>query len=494
VLLPTLALIAAGFYIKSKSSKTLFHMVGVIICIYTAILLNQYIYKSPEIYKALPANGPRYHVTSNFNSKGFIYCFLYNLNTYSIEAPKNYNKQYAENLSKKYASKEKRTPQKKPHIIMIMSEAFSDIAMHDTIVFTSENDPLKNFKRISEAGLSGHIIVPGFGGGTANTEYDVLTGCMTQGLSDTPTSAFRLVRKDFNALPRFFNRNGYRTSFIHPGNSWFYNRSNVYKYFGIDNQTFIDKFAKPQDYKGTLISDKAVIEKIIKIYKTHLASYKNIPLFSFTVTIQNHMPYRNYKYRSQKVEPVKTKYQISDKASELLSNYITGLRDSDRSLGRLVDFFERSNEPVVFVFFGDHMPYLGEDYLAYKELGYRINQNGSVEDIISIHSVPFVIWANAKANTDIGFAKAINNLNLPPNRIISANYLGSILYELLGYKGVEPFYDFLGELRRSIPVITGSYYKTKSGYIMQLPGKLNMKMQDYRKWQYYKMSSDKVKN
>jgi phosphoglycerol transferase MdoB-like AlkP superfamily enzyme len=111
-----------------------------------------------------------------------------------------------------------------------------------------------NYKRISKAGLSGHIIVPDFGGGTANTEYDVLTGCMTQSLSSTHTSAFRLVRKSFTALPRFFNRNGYRSFFIHPGDSWFYNRSDVYKHFGIDNQTLIDKFSKPQDYKGRLIT------------------------------------------------------------------------------------------------------------------------------------------------------------------------------------------------------------------------------------------------
>jgi len=168
------------------------------------------------------------------------------------------------------------------------------------------------------------------------------------------------------------------------------------------------------------------------------------------------------------------------------------LRDSDRSLGTLVDFLEQSNEPIVLVFFGDHMPNLGKDYLVYKELGYRINQNESVEDRISAYSVPFIIWANSKAKTDINFAESINSLDLPPDRIISSNYLGSILYELLGYKGIEPFYDFLCELRRSISVITGSYYKTKSGYTMQLPEKLNIKIQDYVKWQYYKIRHEQV--
>jgi len=489
VLLPALLLIVIGIFVKSKKINIIFRTVGLILCIIVALVLNNSIYKSKQIYDNLFTSGPQYYVAGNYNSKGFIYCFLYNLNMYDIQVPENYNIQYAEKLKNKYSLSEKKVPLKKPHIIIVMYESFSDITTNENFIFTSEEDPLKNFKKISE---KGYLIVPNLSAGTANTEYDVLTGCMTNNLSKTNTSAFRLVNRDFNSLPRFFSSNGYRTLFIHPGDNWFYNRMNVYKYFGINNQIFVDNFRKPQDYKGSLVSDDAVIDKIINEFKDHIKNYKDIPLFSFNVTIQNHMPYEKNKYGAMKIEPVKTKIKISDRASEILSNYIVGIRDADNSMGKLIKYFSQNDEPVVLVLFGDHTPNLGENYYAYKELGYETNQNKIVEGVINYHKVPFAIWANDQAKNNIDFMNSIKGLDLPPDRTISANYLGPMIYELLGYKGVEPFYDFLNSLRRNIPVIAKNYYKTNNRYTAQVPENLITKIQDYKIWQYFKMNNEKL--
>jgi phosphoglycerol transferase MdoB-like AlkP superfamily enzyme len=491
VLIPIVILFLIGFFIKSKKINLILRISTVVICIVTALVLNNYIYKSSQIYDKLPTIGNRYYITGNFNSKGFIYCFFYNINTYSLEVPDNYNKHYAEKLNEKYTINEKKAPQKKPNIIIIQSEGFSDISTNKSFIFTPKNDPLKNFKKIGAEGISGHMIVPGFGGDTANTEYDVLTGCLTNNLSKTNTSAFRLVRKNIYALPRFFTSNGYDMLFIHPGQSWFYNRTNVYNYFGMDNQIFIDQFKKPQDFKSSLVSDSALVDKLITEFNNHTKTNKSKPLFNFTVTIQNHMPYLN-RYGS-KIEQVKTNVKLSPTASNYISNYILGVRDADNTLGRLVEFFKQSKEPVVLMFFGDHLPNLGENYLTYKELGFPLNENGNIEATMDLHKVPFILWANDQARSDIAFDSSVKKLNLPPDRIISANYVSSMLYELLGYKGINPFYDFLGGLRKSMPVITRNYYKIENSYTSQLPENLKEKVQDYKIWQYYKMEAEKVK-
>ena len=95
---------------------------------------------------------------------------------------------------------------------MIMSESFSDISESDLINFDGYQDPLKNFKEISneDGSFSGHIVVPGFGGGTSNTEFDVLTTFPTRYLNNSLAS-YSFIRKDFPALPYNLKNIGYET-------------------------------------------------------------------------------------------------------------------------------------------------------------------------------------------------------------------------------------------------------------------------------------------
>jgi len=68
----------------------------------------------------------------------------------------------------------------------------------------------------------------------------------------------------------------------------------------------------------------------------------------------------------------------------------------------------------------------------------------------------------------------------------------TLLYELMGYKGQEPFYDFLNELRKSMPIMTRDYFKINNGFTSNLPQTFNEKVHDYKIWQYYKMNYEKV--
>ena len=94
-------------------------------------------------------------------------------------------------------------------------------------------------------------------------------------------------------------------------------------------------------------------------------------LFHYTTTIQNHMSYTLDKYGESYAYPeVPLNTAVSDEVETLLRVYTEGARDADAMLGRLVDTFSAVEEPVVLVFFGDHLPYLGDNQLAYAELGF----------------------------------------------------------------------------------------------------------------------------
>ena len=140
---------------------------------------------------------------------------------------------------------------KQVHLVMVMNEAFSDIT--DDPAFTWEEDPLPNLHALQRDphALSGHVVVPGFAGGTANTEFDVLTGMQTNALSAATTSALRVVNRNLDSVLRVFGDEGYHTSFFHPGDDWFYNRENVYRWLGAEETVFADEM-EDLEYKGRL--------------------------------------------------------------------------------------------------------------------------------------------------------------------------------------------------------------------------------------------------
>lgn len=113
--------------------------------------------------------------------------------------------------------------------------------------FVWEEDPLPNLHAMQSDphAVTGHVVVPGFAGGTANTEFDVLTGMQTNALSAATTSSFRVVNRNLDSLFRVFDEDGYHTSFFHPGDDWFYNRENVYRWFGAEETVFVDQMEEP---------------------------------------------------------------------------------------------------------------------------------------------------------------------------------------------------------------------------------------------------------
>lgn len=491
ILLFSLIMLILGVFIKFKKVKLPLKVAGCLAIVGIAILSNTFVYSSREIYDRMPSKSKAY-VAGVFNDVGFNYCFLYNLSAYKMEVPENYSKSAAGKLVKKY-TKSKAEPKVRANVIIVMNEAFSDISREKVFNFSPEDDPLRYFKNIGQENnsITGQVVVPNFGGGTANTEFDVMTGMQTLNLNTVPTSAFRLVHRNIKSIAGVLESDSYKKYFMHPGDSWFYNRANVYRFLGVEEQIFINQFKKPEDLKGTLISDKAAGEKIISLYEKNMASGKN-PVFNYNVTIQNHMPYTANKYYGLKIKGVPTDKKLSFQAKTLLANYFEGVRDGDKLLKTLTDYFRERQEPVILVFFGDHKPSLGDSYLAYREAGIDINESGTIEQAMKSREVPYIIWANKSAGNILDFPNAVRNLDLPKDNTISANYLGPIILQLMGYEGYDPYFDFLNELRKELPVITRYNFKTNSGYTDKLSEKQQAMVNDFRIWQYYRMTSDKA--
>lgn len=445
------------------------------------------VYASNDLYNSFPVSNP-YYVPAVFNELGFPYCFTHHFTTYTVDKPAGFSKSEAE----AWDGGETAGSTKEPvHIIMVMNEAFSDLSDAPAFTYTAENDPLPNLHALQNDPncISGHVVVPGFAGGTANTEFDVLTGMQTTALSATTTSAFRAVNRNLDSLYRVLGADGYRTSFLHPGDAWFYNRENVYGWFGAEETQFVEEM-EGLAYKGRWVTDDYLAGLIEEQFETAVASGET--LFNYTTTIQNHMSYTADKYGPDYVyPPVETSAALSDEVSTLLSVYIEGARDADAMLGRLRAYFAAQEEPVVLAFFGDHLPYLGDNQAGYQEAGISLTpeENGT-DSFLRAYETPYVIWANDAAAEALDWPAAAEALQLPEDGSLSACYLGATVLELAGRAQESAWFQYLTELRRELPVIQKETVMHADGRITTVD-ELEQAQKDLiaklRNWSYYKL-------
>ena len=322
---------------------------------------------------------------------------------------------------------------------MIMSEAFSDISNSESINFDEYGDPLEFYNQFINRDdvISGHIVVPNFGGGTSDREFDVLTGCSTKYIDSSQVS-YNFIRKPMEAMPRLLKNIGYDTLAIHPGYGWFYNRTNVYKNMGFDDFIYLEEDFDPSTQnKGGYISDEVTTQSIIDNFENHVKNNDD-SLFEFCVTIQNHGPYEE-KYENLKTN-FSTDIQLTDDEKAIYSGYFQGIDDADAQIETLVNYFESIDEPVVLVFFGDHLPGFSNGMSYFSQFRPDIDLNGNQWQQMKAYETPFFIWANDVALKTTNFSENAKNIKMPVNDIISSFYLGTTVMELLDMEISPPFW------------------------------------------------------
>ena len=282
VVLATAALLALGVFLGCKPFPVERlrgwggSLLGAVasLAVLTGLVLT--VYASKGLYQSFKVSNAEY-VPAVFNDLGFPYAFCHHFTTYLVDRPEGFSRAGAE----EWETGDRTGLGKDVSVIMVMNEAFSDITDAPAFPYTEENDPLPNLHalRRDPHALSGHVVVPGFAGGTANTEFDVLTGMQTNALSASTTSAMRAVNRNLDSLFRVFGNDGYETAFCHPGDNWFYNRENVYRWFGAEESLFIGDMEAPE-YKGRWVTDDYTADLIERAFEKARA-----PLFHFTTTI-----------------------------------------------------------------------------------------------------------------------------------------------------------------------------------------------------------------
>lgn len=371
----------------------------------------------------------------------------------NVEKPEGYSTEIIKELDSTYCRES--DIEHRPIIIAIMNESFADLNVVGDLPVDEEIIPF--FDSIQENTVKGWAQVPVFGAGTANTEWEFLTGHSKHFLPSgaTPYTNNSLTAS-YHSIVTNLKNIGYQCIAMHPHLGYAYARNTIYPRMGFDRMLFIEDFPK-QKLLRNHVSDQEMYEEIIHQYESHT---DNDPLFIFGVTIQNH---GGYEYEGENYTKTVELQNMSQKYPKA-EQYLSLLKESDAALEYLIQYFQNVEEDVVIAFFGDHLPAVEEEF--YEEIS---DAKNSEQFQLDMHTVPFFVWANYDIEEQIV-------------ERTSVNYLTNYIYDVAQIP--KPGYNrFLEELQNNIPAfsIDKVYSKSQNQYMdySALSGNEEKLMQQY---------------
>lgn len=391
---------------------------------------------------------------------GTAVAFLMELEYLTVEKPARYSANAAKELLASY-EQETAAPEKKPNIIVIMNEAFSDLSLLGD--FETNEDYMPFVHSLMQEGtkntISGNLNVSVLGGNTANTEFEFLTGNTMAFLPQGSIPYQQYVRGEFPTLVSLLRDYGYDTVAMHPYNSTGWERDTVYPTFGFSKSLFIRDWKNPEKIRK-YVSDKSCYDKIIETYEQ---KEENVPLFVFNVTMQNHSSY------SEEFENFKPDITVSGTNSKILPNYLSLIKLSDKAIEELIRYFENEEEETIIVFFGDHQP-TDSVVAPIRKLNGQAADSLTLEDEALRYKVPFFLWANYEIEEASGVET-------------SPNFLGGRVLETAGLP-LSGYYRFLADLEETYPVISSIRAEDENGVSHEIK-EVKKDLNDYAILQYF---------
>ena len=327
-----------------------------------------------------------------YEDYGLPYCFSASLFNTGISEPNGYTKKAMAKIDKNGAlnkSTTSRSSDELPNIIVVQLESYFDVANAE--FFTTSEDACPNLHNLYQNYSSGYFKVPSVGAGTANTEFEVLTGMNLRyfGPGEYPYKTYTKKHPTESAATALASF-GYGTHALHDNTGNFYSRANVFNNMGFDTFTSKEFMNVLQTTENGWAKDEILTQHIMEAMDT-----TDQEDFVFTVSVQGHGNYPE----TQLIENPKIKVEgIEDEAlKNKWEYYVNQVYEMDQFVGDLIKAVEERNEPSVVVFYGDHLPTMG---LKAEDLKSRY-----------LYNTNYVIWDN------IGLQK--QDKNIPAYQLMS---------------------------------------------------------------------------
>lgn len=317
------------------------------------------------------------NLATAYDKYGFVYCFSNSVIDIGISEPEDYSEE------KMLAIKEELDQvgtsgstlgKNSPNIIVVQLESFMDPSYVKDLQF-NEN-PIPYFSALKEECTSGFLTMPAIGAGTANSEFEVLSGFNVAyfGAGEYP---YKTVLGDTTCetMATQLKKFGYATHAMHNHDGTFYDRYLVYKNLGFDSFTPLEYMYDVKMTQKNWEKDDVLTEEIMKTLRSTEGED-----FIFTVSVQGHGRYPNELDEENYDYPIRVTGTGNDSLDIEWSYYCNQLHEMDQFIHDLISELEDFDEEVVLVMYGDHLP------------GFELTEESLVNE--DLYQTEYFIWSN----------------------------------------------------------------------------------------------------
>ena len=296
----------------------------------------------------------RWDIPASYKCNGLTYSTVESCVKYIRKKPNDYSQakiqEIKDKVDKAEASDNRTLNNKKPNILFVQLEAFMDPTEVKGIKYSE--DPIPNFRKLTQTFTHGMASAPTTGGGTVRTEFEVMTGNNIDYLTpgEIPYNTI-LKSKYYNSVATTLKSEGYKAHAVHNFQGNFYGRNNAYAKLGFDDFTSKEYMSNYELNEREWVKDVILTKYIEKA----LDSTKDSDLV-YTVSVQGHSSYptdaENYDF------PIKVSGTLDQKVLNQMYYYVNQIKGTDDFIGELVDMVNKRDEDTIILFYSDHMPNL----------------------------------------------------------------------------------------------------------------------------------------
>lgn len=294
------------------------------------------------------------NIAQGYENYGFVYGFSSSVVGRGMSKPENYSEDNIDAITASVNAGETTvTEGDEPNIVVVLLESFIDPTEVNFLQLSE--DPIPNFRNLYENYSSGYLTVPVVGAGTANTEFEVLTGMSMQyfGTGEYPYKT-TLKETDCESIASDLSSIGYGTHVVHNNGGNFYSRANAFSMMGFD--TFTSKeLMNIQEY--TPLGDWPTDNILINETKKAMDATPNQSDFVYTITVQGHGDYPTEKIIEN--PEIIVSGAATPEANNQWEYYVNEIHEVDKFIGNLIDMLSKRDEKTILVLFGDHLPTMG---------------------------------------------------------------------------------------------------------------------------------------
>lgn len=340
-----------------------------------------------------------------YDTYGFGYMFSCSLFRNGVSKPKDYSPGKVNDVVDSVDNNDKNNNDNdkndidKPNIIFLQLESFFDATNVKGLEFSE--DPIPNIRKLYEKFPGGYLSVPSFGAGTANTEFETMTGMNLDdfGPGEYPYKTV-LQSTACESICYYLSNYGYTATALHDNTGGFYDRNKVFSRLGFDSFVSIEYIEKYEKNPIGWVKDKCLTDEIVGILDS-----TGTPDYIYTISVQGH---GDYPENTDGLDlPIKVTNNDVTGNPNGFEYYVNQTHEMDAFVAELIDALSKRDEKTILVIYGDHLPTfdITDDDL----------KNGD------IYQTQYVIW---------------NNYNLQiENKDLQAYQLSAYLMKNLGMKG-----------------------------------------------------------